>query len=97
MAANGKWYDPLLVFLTHILGGTFLFLIIAGAAVGLDFLIEYLDGIQASSFIIAGLKGAEYALFGIDLALFGQFLVLEWFKFAGNMWKEFKAWRGKKL
>ncbi len=96
MTANGKWYDPLLDFLTHILGGTFLFLIIAGAAVGLDFLIKYLGGIQASSFIIAGLKGAEYALFGIDLALFAQFLVLKWWEFAWDMRKEFKASRDKK-
>ncbi len=96
MAANGKWYDPLLVFLTHILGGTILFLIVAGAAVGLDFLIKYLVSIQSSSFIIYGLKGAEYALFGIDLALFAQFLVLKWWEFAGDMWKEFNARRGKK-
>ena len=41
MAPNDKWFDPLLVFLTHILGGIFLFLVIASAAVGLDFLIKY--------------------------------------------------------
>jgi len=84
------------VFLTHILGGTFLFLIIAAAAVGLDFLVKFLASIEASSFIIYGLKGAEYSIFGIDLALFAQFLVLKWLEFAGDMWNEFKAWREKK-
>jgi len=64
------WWQSPAEFLGHVLGGTLIFGTIAGAAVLLDVAIRYFDGIQVSGVILLGLKIAEYALFGVDLALF---------------------------
>lgn len=73
---NGeKWWHTPWEFLVHALVGTLIFLIIATPAVGLDFLIKWLASQDVSDIIIYGLKGAEYALFFVDLVLFVVFLV----------------------
>ena len=54
--------------------GVIFFVVIAAAAVGLNFVINELSELGISSGILYGLTGAEYALFVMDLVLFGRFL-----------------------
>ena len=51
-----------------------IFAIIAVPAVLLDFGLRSLEAHGISAVIVFGLKGAEYAVFGTDLVLFGVFL-----------------------
>jgi len=67
------WKIPLR-FLVEILTSVFIFVIIAGAAVGLSILVYYLESKQVDSIIVLGLKGAEYLLFAVDLILLVRFL-----------------------
>ena len=61
-------------FAVHGIVGTSIFAIIAALAVALDLFVAWLESRRISVLIIFGLKGAEYALFGVDLVLFGVFL-----------------------
>ena|ERR1035437_2252577 len=61
-------------FAVHAVVGTLIFGIIAMAAVLLDLLVIRLEAYHTDAVIIFGLKGGEYALFGVDLLLFGVFL-----------------------
>lgn len=61
-------------FATHAFVGTAMFLIIAGVAVGLDLLINWLETTSTSVWIIFGLRTAEAGLFLTDLCMLGNFL-----------------------
>ena len=54
--------------------GTLIFAIIAAATILLDVLVRTLASYGVSVFVTYGLKTAEYAVFVIDLLLFGVFL-----------------------
>jgi len=60
--------------LVHIIVGTFVFVVIALAAVGLDFIVGWLSKTNTSIIIIRGLQGAEYFVFFVDLILFFVFV-----------------------
>ena len=60
--------------LVHIITGTMVFVAIALAAVGLNFLVRWLSEGGVSQFIIWGLEFAEYFLFVVDLILFTVFV-----------------------
>jgi hypothetical protein len=62
-------------FAVHAIVGTLIFGIIAGAAVLLSVVLVKLETYHIDIVIILGLKAAEYALFAVDLALFGVFLL----------------------
>lgn len=68
------WWNAPVRFFVETLVGLFIFGVIASAAVGLHLLVALLSSKGIDSFILVGLKGAEYALFGADLILFGRFL-----------------------
>jgi len=61
-------------FAVHALVGTSIFAIIATPAVFLELAVHTLKIYGSGIVIIFGLKAAEYALFGVDLVLFGIFL-----------------------
>jgi hypothetical protein len=71
--ADAFWRVPW-EFAVHALVGTFIFSIIAAAAVLLDWGVGILSTKGVGRVIIVGLEGAEYGLFLIDLVLFGVFL-----------------------
>jgi hypothetical protein len=58
----------------HAFVGTLIFGIIAGFAVGLELAVRMLRSYGTGSLILFGLEAAEYALFGVDLLLFGVYL-----------------------
>jgi hypothetical protein len=51
-----------------------IFLIIGAAAVGLSYIVKYLDSHGVDIVIVTGLKIVEYAIFVTDVVLFGRFL-----------------------
>lgn len=61
-------------FAVHVLVGSLIFGIIAGAAVLLDLAVRRLEARGTGRVVTIGLRGGEYALFLIDLVLFGVFL-----------------------
>lgn len=61
-------------FAVHALVGIAIFAIIAGGAVALELAVRALAMHGIGPVIIFGLKAAEYAVFGVDLILFGVFL-----------------------
>ena len=75
IAASHSYPSVVLELLSHISVGTAAFVIIALAAVGLNFLVRWLEFLQINSFIIKGLQVAEYTLFIIDLVLFMIFVL----------------------
>ena len=79
-----KNVSALRTFLVETIIGVLIFLIIACAAVGLSFLVTFLDSNGVDNVIVVGLKFAEYAIFFIDLILFGRFL----WKTSLKMWRE---------
>ncbi|MCH8959880.1 MAG: hypothetical protein IH820_00765 [Bacteroidetes bacterium] len=70
-----KWWHAPWEFLVHVIVGILIFVVIAAPAVGLDFLIGWLENKSVGKLIIYGLKFAEYTLFFVDLALFAWFVV----------------------
>ena len=62
----------------------FIFMVIAGAAVGLHFFTEYLKFQNIDAIIVLGLKGLEYTVFFADLILCLRFL----WKSGYRMWTE---------
>jgi hypothetical protein len=68
------WWRAPWRFLIETLVGLFIFGVIAAAAVAIKLGVEELSRRGIEGFIIWGLKGGEYALFGTDLVLFGRFL-----------------------
>ena len=67
------WQAPT-QFAVHVLVGTCIFAIIAGAAVVLELAVRKLELYGIGRVVILGLKAAEYSLFGVDLFLFACFL-----------------------
>jgi hypothetical protein len=72
--ANIRWWNAPWKLFVKTLIGVFIFSVIAGAAVSLNFIIQYLEERNCDLLITWGLKAVEYALFIIDLVLFGRFL-----------------------
>jgi len=61
--------------LLHFCTGTFVFVVIALLAVGLSLLVDLLASKGINSFIVYGLRLAEYLLFVVDLGLFIVFVL----------------------
>lgn len=72
--ARRKFWQAPLWFLVEVLTGTIIFLLIAGGAFALNIVLHRLEAAKIDSFLIYGLRGAEYALFSADLILFARFL-----------------------
>lgn len=61
-------------FLVETLTGIAIFLIIAGAAVGLSYIVTILEKNGVDMVVVVGLRVAEYSIFAVDLILLGRFL-----------------------
>ena len=61
--------------LVHFFTGTFVFVVITLLAVALSLLVDFLGSKGINSFIVYGLRIAEYLLFAVDLALFVVFVL----------------------
>jgi len=65
----------------HILAGAILFVVIALIAIALSEFVAYLDAKHYNPYIIKGLAGFEYFIFGLDLILAAIFLIRTLYKF----------------
>jgi len=72
-------------FLVHILVATILFGLIATPAVGLSFLIKWLETNQVSEVILIGLELMEYAIFFADIILLLVFLAKSTYRAATKL------------
>ncbi len=68
------WWFPLWRFMIHAIVGTGIFILIATPAVFLNLIVQWLEEIRVTVWILAGLQIAEYSLFLVDLVLFLVFL-----------------------
>ncbi len=73
--------------LVHFLTGTFVFAVVGLLAVGLSVFIDYLGRIGINSFIIWGLRIAEFLLFVVDLLLFIVFVLRTAWRTLKDLWK----------
>lgn len=73
-AQNASQISPWTL-LVHFCTGTFVFVVIALLAVGLSLLVDFLGSKGINSFIVYGLRIAEYLLFVVDLGLFVVFVL----------------------
>ena len=69
-----EWWQAPVRFLVHAVVGTFIFVVIACTALGLELFVEWLEEGGLGGPIVWGLKFGEYALFCADLLLFLIFL-----------------------
>ena len=73
--AERKWWHPLWQFAVHGLVGSAIFVVITAPAVLLSLLVKWLEDKKTNPVLVSGLKGAEYFVFGVDLLLFGWFVI----------------------
>jgi len=72
---EGKWWYPLWKFAVHGAVGSAIFVLIAIPALSLSILFRWLQSRKIDEVLIYGLKAAEYLVFGVDLILFGWFVI----------------------
>ncbi|PMV89764.1 MULTISPECIES: hypothetical protein [unclassified Pseudomonas] len=73
---NQPWWSPIAHFAAHCFVGSIIFIIIGLPAVGLSFLVHYLESIGVSSVTIGVLTFLEVALTVTDGLLFLIYLAL---------------------
>ena len=83
---NETWWMPLWEFFVHVVVGTLLFVLIGAPAIGLSFLVSWLETLGVSQPILLGLIGCEYLLFGVDIVLFAVFIVRQAWKGLLKLW-----------
>lgn len=84
---RGGWW-PVWDFGVHVGVGTLIFGIIAGAAVGLDLIIQWLQSsFKLGPVIVYGLMAVEYVLFVGDLILFLIFILAVGVRAAQRFWR----------
>lgn len=71
---HSPWWKAPWEFLVETLVGSFIFIVIGAGAVGLNYLVHFLEAKEIDEFILFGLTAAEYLLFSVDLILFGRFI-----------------------
>ena len=83
--APPEWWSPLHEFAVHACTGTLVFCIIAIPAIGIGFVVKWLSGLGVPDVILNGIVLGEYALFGVDLALFIYFLFVSAYRAARKL------------
>ena len=79
------------VFATQVVVGTFLFAVVMLTAFGLSKLVSLMEQTGAPKWMITGAHGAEIVVFGLDLFLFGLFLLSEALKFVIGLVREWRS------
>jgi hypothetical protein len=77
-------------FAAQVVVGTFLFAVVFGAAFGLSWLAGQMQAAGAPEWMIKGAHWAEKAVFGLDLFLFGLFLISEALKFVRALLRDWR-------
>ena len=80
-----KWYEGPLTFLIETISGAAIFVFIAGAALGINLLVQYFESKGIDSIMVTGLITAEYMIFAADLIMLARFL----FRSVERNWKKF--------
>jgi hypothetical protein len=70
-----RWWTPVVELGVHVLAASGIFIVVALPAVGLEFLVRWLEQSGISDTIITGLRIAEYTIFGGDLVLLIVFVL----------------------
>ncbi len=66
---NNNWWRPLLIFLVEIVVASLIFILISLPAVGLNYLVHWLENQGIDSVLILGLTALEYTIFIVDVSL----------------------------
>lgn len=82
-----SWYNPILHFGVHTLVGSAIFCIIAAPALGLSFLVLYLETLGVPAFTLSVLTFLEHALLMVDAALFVVYILITAYKAFKEMLK----------
>jgi hypothetical protein len=82
---DANWWSPVLEFLVHTVVGTTLFVLIAAAAIGLGYLVSWLETLRVDRLILWGLMVCEYLLFVADVLFFVVFIVRQAWKGIGKL------------
>lgn len=78
---------PMVDFAIHVVVGALAFLVVLAAAVAISLCVRAADG-YVPPFITSGGELAEKALFGVDMVLFGLFVLNEMLKLIKSLWNE---------
>lgn len=78
------------VFAAQVVIGTILFAIVLGVAFALSWLVTRMQTAGAPEWMIKGAHWAEFAVFGLDLFLFGLFLISEALKFVRALLRDWR-------
>ena len=81
---------PMIDFAIHVVVGAFGFVVVLIVAVAISAFVKAIDG-MVPVWVQKGADFAEVALFGLDLFLFGLFVVSEAVKLVRGLWKEWRA------
>lgn len=84
---NQSWLTPILHFGAHTFVGSMIFCIIAVPAIGLSFLVHYLEGLQVPAFTLSVLTFLEHVLLIVDATLFVVYIVITAYKAFKEMFK----------
>ncbi len=68
------WWEAPVQFAVHAIVGILIFGVIAAAALVFDFCVNFLEKRGMNSFIVLGMRVAEYSFFAADLGLFLVFI-----------------------
>jgi hypothetical protein len=84
---RSTWWSPIWEFFIHVVVGTLLFALIGTPAIGLNYLVSWLEKLGVDKFILWGLMGCEYLLFSVDLVLFAVFIVRQAWRGLLKLWQ----------
>ena len=74
------WWDPIGHFVKHSFVGTAIFIVVAVPAVGLNFLVHFLEAIHVSIFVTQILEILEALILVLDAIMFLIYLVIQGYK-----------------
>jgi len=74
------WWDPIAHFVKHSFVGTAIFIVVAVPAVGLNFLVHFLEKMHVSIFVIRVLEILESVILVFDAIMFLIYLVIQGYK-----------------
>ncbi|CAN7640370.1 hypothetical protein [Massilia sp. LjRoot122] len=67
-AKKGRWDNPAVNMTVHVIMGTFIFLLVATAAYGIDLYVHWLQAHGATTYLVFLLSGFANALVTLDVA-----------------------------
>ena len=89
---NGRWESAvggIMSFTLHILTGTLLFLMIAGAALGVGYFNQFITlHVGAPAFFGKSLAVVEYVILAADMLLFLIFMLRSTIEFVRRLWSD---------